>query len=286
MQLFMVQTEYFYSIINSANMNLKRRLFIYNGVRDKMHLLDKKAVVTYWVGSISQMFLACIIIFILKFNEIQYPEVLNILFLIVGGSSSAVWGIIVSIKYKYSRSGIEILKEFFNIKQSLLCYCIVIVFIIIVFGTQIFRGNVLDNVYWYTFLILFIQSIVFGGIEEIGWRYTWQPIIEKSISFEMACICTFGSWSLWHYMYFYLTNSLSMINHVSFLIGLLGSCFILGAIYKISKSLWLCVLYHCILNVLSQTLIANTLKIVIICNSICIILSILIVRKYNMHASR
>jgi len=101
----------------------------------------------------------------------------------------------------------------------------------------------------------------------------------------MACICTFGSWSLWHYMYFYLTNSLSMINHVSFLVGLLGSCFILGAIYKISKSLWLCVLYHCILNVLSQTLIANSLKMVIICNSICIILSILIVRNYKMHVS-
>ena len=246
-----------------------------------MQSLENKAVKTYWIGTMVQMFSVCLVIAILKFNQMEYPKVLNLLFLICGGVSSAMWGIIVSLKFKYVNSGLTILKNFFNIKQSPYHYCMVLFFVIIIFGTQLFRGNILDDVKWYSFFLFFIQAIIFGGIEEIGWRYTWQPLIEKKVPFEVVCILTFGSWGLWHYMYFYLTNSLELINHVSFLIGLSGSCFVLGAIYKISKSLWLCVLYHCLLNVFSQTLHANSLGLVIISNVICILLSVFMVKKHN-----
>lgn len=246
-----------------------------------MQLLENRAAKTYWIGTTLQMFTVCFIIAVFRFNQIQYPGVLGLLFLIVGGASSAIWGIIVSVKFKCVNSGFKILKDFFNIKQSPLHYSIVVFFILVIFGTQVIRGHILDGVRWYSFFILFIQSIIFGGIEEIGWRYTWQPMIEKRVSFELACIFTFVSWLLWHYMYFYITNSLVTINHASFLMGLLGSCFVLGAIYRISNSLWLCVFYHCLLNVFFQTLYGNSLKTVVISNGICIVLSVFMVRTYK-----
>jgi membrane protease YdiL (CAAX protease family) len=195
--------------------------------------------------------------------------------------SSALWGIIVSLKFKLRKSLAEILKDFFNLRKSPWGYLAVIGFIILIYGVQIFRGRVNENVYWYTYFILLLQAIVFGGIEEIGWRYTWQPLIEEKHSFAVACTATFASWALWHYMYFYITDSLFGIDHLSFLIGLLGSCFILGAIYKISKSLWLCVFYHCLLNVLSQTLQPVGLLPTVVCNSIAIMISILVVKKID-----
>lgn len=249
-----------------------------------MEFLDKKGVLTYWVGSILQLFLVCAVLFILRVNHINYPQVLDLGCLIVGGTSSALWGIIISIKH--NTPALKILYDFFNVKQSLPYYSMVLTFILILFGMQIVTGNIVNNVRWYTFFILFAQAIIFGGIEEIGWRYTWQPMIEKRVSFEVACICTFISWGLWHYMYFYLTNSLLTIHHPTFLIGLLGSCFILGAIYRVSRSLWLCVLYHCLFNVFSQIGGEGSLRSVMISNMIAILLSIIIVKKWNIKTTQ
>ena len=221
-----------------------------------------------------------------KISKISYPQVLNTIFLIIGGMSSALWGIIVSLKYKYKKSLHQILKDFFNVKKSPMGYLIIICFIILIFGMQILRGKMNENIYWYTYFVLFIQAIIFGGIEEIGWRYTFQPIIEKRYSFEVACTATFVSWSIWHYMYFYITDSLFMIEHLTFLIGLLGSCFILGAIYRISNSLWLCVMYHCLFNVFSQTLQPAGFIMTLICNTIGIMISILIVKNADKFSSR
>lgn len=240
----------------------------------------------YLLGTLLQIFTVCLLIFILKINNIQYPQIFNILFLIIGGSSSAIWGIIVSKKSNRVNSYKRILADFFAIKQQLSHYAIVIIFLIINFGLQIINARVINQVQWYSFLLLFFQAIIFGGIEEIGWRYTFQPLLEKKLNFEISTILTFSSWGLWHYMYFYVTNNLISINHISFLIGLLGSSFILGAIYKTTKSLWLCVLYHSLFNTFSQTLIANNLYTVVICNLICIILSILIVNTNKLKIKR
>jgi len=242
---------------------------------------SRHAAKVYWLGSIGQIAIVCACCFALKISKTTYPQILDTIFLIVGGMSSALWGIIVSLKFKLRKSLAEILKDFFNLRKSPWGYLAVIGFIILIYGVQIFRGRVNENVYWYTYFILLLQAIVFGGIEEIGWRYTWQPLIEEKHSFAVACTATFASWALWHYMYFYITDSLFGIDHLSFLIGLLGSCFILGAIYKISKSLWLCVFYHCLLNVLSQTLQPVGLLPIVVCNSIAIMISILVVKKID-----
>ena len=239
----------------------------------------KRAALLYWLGTIGQISIACSCLLFLKLTNITYPQTVDILFLIVGGTSSALWGVIVSLKYGYKKSFNEIIRDFFDFRQAFWKYLMVIFFIIIIFGVQIFRGKVNSDTYWYTYIVLFLQAIIFGGIEEIGWRYTWQPIIEKKYSFVVACLSTFISWSLWHYMYFYITDSIAEIEHMPFLISMLGNCFILGAIYKITDSLWLCVLYHCLLNVFSQTLQPEGGIIIGACNTVAIIISIVLVKR-------
>lgn len=235
--------------------------------------------IVYLAGAILQMALVCGIKVILTIMNIQYPAVCDLIFLILGGTSSAIWGIIVSKKSRRISKYTDILKDYFGLNQSAKLYGLVILFLLILFGVQIITGKTADGVMWYTFPIIFVQAIVFGGIEEIGWRYTFQPLLEKSICYELASFITFLSWGIWHYMYFYITDTISTIEHKTFLIGLLGSCFILGAIYNIGQSLWLCVLYHCLLNMFSQTLVANNFTMTIICNAVCICLAIIIVRK-------
>ena len=243
-----------------------------------MPIEDKKWAKLYLAGTMAQMGLVCFVIAFLRAGHISYPAPLNLLFLIIGGASSAIWGIIVSLKSQRVDSPLKILIDFFSFKQPIVRYGIVAVFLVMLFAPQLVLARVLDGVKWYSFFVLFFQSIVFGGIEEIGWRYTFQPMLEKRDPFALATIITFIAWGAWHYMYFYMTNSLQYIQHIPFLIGLLGNSFILGAIYKIGKSLWLCVLFHCLLNVFSQTLLANSLGVVVVCNMLCIALALVLVR--------
>lgn len=240
-----------------------------------------KRIAIYILGTMLQMLLCCTIMMVLRIQQISYSPIWNIVFLIIGGSSSALWGIIVSVLTVDDKSVWSIAKDFFNLKQNASNYALTLVFLFIIFTPSVLANGFIEGTKWYTFFFLFAQAIIFGGIEEIGWRYTFQPLVEKKLSFEIACIITFICWGTWHYMYFYLTDTLQTINHLSFCIGLLGSCFILGTIYRRSKSLWLCVFYHCMLNVFSQTIQTSSLPIVLITNGICILGCIILVQVEN-----
>ena len=240
---------------------------------------DKDWIKIYWLGTMVQIFIICFVRFLLRGLDISYPEFTNWLFIVVGGASSALWGSIVAKKSGKVECYQEILLHFFGIRQPIKYYAIVFLFLVILFGNSLFTGKILEGDRWYSFLSIFMISGIFGGIEEIGWRYTFQPLLEKSLPYEVASVLTFLSWGLWHYMYFYIADSLSGTQHVSFLLGLLVSCFVLGAIYHVTHSLWLCVLYHCMLNMFSQTLAPNEVTWNWISSILCIILAIIMVRK-------
>ncbi|MBO1306869.1 CPBP family intramembrane metalloprotease [Enterococcus sp. 669A] len=193
---------------------------------------------------------------------------LGILGLVIGGGSTAIAGIITAKRSGRVTSYATILKEFFRLKQPILAYLLVLLFLLLNFGLKLqpfSPGN---------FVSLFLVSILFGGIEEIGWRYMFQPTLEKDRSFFVATIVTFLAWGGWHLLYFVVDGSLfsmTPLSLLSFLIGLLGNSFILGSLFSITKSLWLCVFYHACLNAFTQVLGANSLVYSILAASISVV---------------
>ena len=105
---------------------------------------------------------------------------------------------------------------------------------------------------WYLPIVLFCKALVFGGIEEIGWRYFFQSALQEKLTYLVSTLFTFLAWSLWHLLYFYIDGSLATVHLLPFLLGLLSNCFILSAIYTKTRSLWLCVMTHALINALSQ----------------------------------
>lgn len=168
----------------------------------------------------------------------------------LGGLSSAIWGAIISIRYHHS-SFKQLLRDFFQVKQPLSNYLLVIIFLILDFLPLVWSGRMIIQA-WYLPIILFLKALVFGGIEEIGWRYFFQPALQEKLTYLVATLFTFLAWSLWHLLYFYIDGSLATIHLLPFLFGLLSNCFILSAIYTRTRSLWLCVMTHALINCLSQ----------------------------------
>ena len=93
-----------------------------------MPIEDKKWAKLYLAGTMAQMGLVCFVIAFLRAGHISYPAPLNLLFLIIGGASSAIWGIIVSLKSQRVDSPLKILIDFFSFKQPIVRYGIVAVF--------------------------------------------------------------------------------------------------------------------------------------------------------------
>ena len=212
----------------------------------------KQALSMYLIGTFGQVLGVSLLVWFLRAEgaKVDFTSPIGIIAVVLGGLSSAFWGGLVSISYRQS-SFKQVLKDFFQVKQPLSNYLLVLIFLVLDFLPLVLSGGMVIQV-WYLPIILFIKALVFGGIEEIGWRYFFQTALQEKLTYLVSTLFTFLAWSLWHLLYFYIDGSLATIHFLPFLLGLLSNCFILSAIYTKTRSLWLCVMTHALINALSQ----------------------------------
>ena len=212
----------------------------------------KQALSMYLLGTFGQVLLVALLVWFVRTGgvKVDFTSPMGIIAVIVGGVSSALWGSLASISYHQS-SFKQLVRDFFQVKQAPLNYLLLLIFIGLDFLPLVLSGKMIIPT-WYLPIILFVKALVFGGIEEIGWRYFFQPTLQEKLTYIVSTLCTFVAWSLWHLLYFYIDGSLAMVNLIPFLLGLLSNCFILSAIYTKTRSLWLCVMTHALINALSQ----------------------------------
>lgn len=212
-----------------------------------------KALALYLSGTLGQIIIVCIAVSILRRcgMTVDFSTPLGLIAVALGGTSSAVWGCIVSIKYRRIKF-IQIVKDFFNAKQSISAYLLMVLFLILDFLPNICCGGFNINT-WYQPIMMFLMALVLGGIEEIGWRYLFQPALQEKQNYILSTMITFFCWGIWHYLYFYIDGSLPKIQFIAFYTGLLVNCFILSALFIKTKSLWICVMTHALINTFSQT---------------------------------
>lgn len=233
----------------------------------------KQALSFYLAGTLGQIFLVSLLVWLLRAGEVRvdYGTPIGLFTLMLGGLSSAIWGGYVSIRYHHS-SFKQLVRDFFQVKQAPLNYLLVLIFIGLDFLPLVLSGKMISPT-WYLPIILFVKALVFGGIEEIGWRYFFQPTLQEKLPYLVSTLCTFVAWSLWHLLYFYIDGSLTTIHLLPFLLGLLSNCFILSAIYTRTRSLWLCVMTHALINSLSQLTSAESVWLSLVIKVLIILLA-------------
>ena len=242
----------------------------------------KKAIFLYLLGTLGQIWLISIIVFVLRHlgMVVDYRTPMGIVVIGIGGVSSALWGTIIAVRYK-KYSAKKILKDFFAIKQNRGSYLFVIVFLFLDFCYVAFDGELAFNT-WYIPIILFLKALLFGGIEEVGWRYVFQPIIMERHSYISSTLFTFVPWGIWHFSYFYIEGTLPQVQPFGFLLGLLTNCFILSALFIKTNSLWICVMTHSVINVFSQLAVGGNQNISYACKIIIIVMAtVLSIREQN-----
>ena len=239
----------------------------------------KQALSMYLLGTFGQVLGVSLLVCFLRAGgvKVDFTSSLGIIAVALAGLSSAFWGSLASIGYHQS-SFKQVLKDFFQVKDSLSNYCLVLVFLLLDFFPFIFGGKITTQSLVLP-VVLFFKALLFGGVEEIGWRYFFQPTLEERIPYLSATLITFLAWSSWHLLYFYIDGSLGVIQLLPFLVGLLINCFILSALYHKTQNLWLSVMTHACINSLSQILVNEEVWLSIVSKILIISLAIWIARK-------
>lgn len=99
---------------------------------------------------------------------------------------------------------------------------------------------------WFvTPIVMFSATILGGGNEELGWRGIMQPELEKKFSFPIATLITGCVWMLWHVpLWFVVGASQQNMNFALYAIYGLILSFWLATIYKKTKSVFFCCVFH------------------------------------------
>ena len=244
-----------------------------------MNSFRSNALKLYLLGTIGQITLVSLVVFFLRQSgtTVDYTTTIGIVAIIVGGISSAQWGTIVAIKYKKIDFK-TVISDFSRVKQSYKNYLLVILFLSVNFSYVIFGGYVTITL-WYIPIIMFVKHIAFGGLEEIGWRYLFQPLLQERLSYITSTVFTFIAWGTWHFLFFYIDGSLAQVSVIPFLVGLLTNSFLLSTLYNITNSLWICAMTHSLINVCSQIFEGGNTYVSYLCKAVVIVLAIILSNK-------
>lgn len=148
---------------------------------------------------------------------------------------------------------------FLGTKHGVFRYLLVLfIFMTTFFSVYLFRTNN-DAIKISAFITTFITQIMIGGgLEEAGWRGYLLPALEKKMPVLVAVIIVGIIWASWHLIYFILPGFMQYgSNFLPYIFATILAGFILTAIYKLTDSILICIIYHGFQNTLVMTIPAN-----------------------------
>jgi len=171
--------------------------------------------------------------------------------IVLGAGFAQMYTIFILLKKHRKING---LKEYFgrvfylgNVPRTLI---ITAVFCLTQFVPNIAGNSYLGNP-WYLFILYIPLMIVGGGLEEVGWNGFFQPVLEERITFVPAAAISGAVWAFWHIPLWFVQNgNQSSMNFVSFFCHCIVLSFVIAVLYKLTYSVFACVLLHAWTNVL------------------------------------
>lgn len=146
----------------------------------------------------------------------------------------------------------EWLKNIFDYRHNIVSYILVVFLVLIYILPRCIISGYENGAPVFAIIFMIPMMLFGGGLEEAGWRYIFQPELEKKYSFTVSTVIVSVVWWLWHLPLFHILGTAQYgQNYFAFGVNVLGMSFALACIRKSTGSVWLCVLFHCMINSLS-----------------------------------
>jgi len=207
--------------------------------------LKQYLIRTFAVSWISWLVLALLV----KNNILTFSSIPGTILFTIGGFAPTV----SAISLLGNRSFKSVIDFIFSGKKKSIKYLLLFCSLqILTIGLSSRELN--PAIPWYIIPALLLVCIFLGGgNEELGWRGTMQPVLEKKFAFPIATLITGAVWSLWHLPLWFVDGSTQQ-----------STPFPLFSIYAVFLSFWLaciykktnCVFYCAVLHGLSNLLMS------------------------------
>lgn len=232
---------------------------------------DKKNITNYLCITFGITYIAWGILAILTQSNILGLETfIGRILHIVGslGPAIASWFYLkrTKIKFKYF--------VFDRRENSSIYFIIHMLAILILFSVPSLE---LNGVPTYLIPLIFIQLIFFGGgHEELLWRGILQPLLDKKYFYWQSNLIVGSIWGIWHLpLWFIVGESHQGFPFILFFIYTLFLSFVLGHLYRQTKSVGYCILFHAFANLLNLYFVLKINIIFIVIFSVYLIYTIL-----------
>ncbi|PFF23285.1 CPBP family intramembrane metalloprotease [Bacillus anthracis] len=190
-----------------------------------------------------------LLINLIKFNITTFGTPLAMMVFVLGGIMPAI--VVISLKKKYgSKEEFRVfIKNVVNPKYHFLWYILIVVLAFISCYLPIIFGGATMQKPLYVALLSFSIMIVGGGLEEIGWRGFLQPALQKRFSASFSTIIVSFIWAIWHWpLWFIPGTNQTQRDFLAFIITTIAISFLLTTIYNATKSIFMCLIFHALLN--------------------------------------
>lgn len=243
--------------------------------------MDKRVTINYLIGTFLLTYILWgLIIVLCQIGYFQFNSPISMILYTIGGNVPPIVAYVV-LKKTHIITGIkQFAKEAFAIKQKPQYYGVMIEFLIIYFGIPALMQGVSKGPELYVSFFSIPVMVFYGGSEELGWRYILQPSLEKQFPFGIATSLTACIWAAWHLPLFFI-KGIAYRNFGLFLIMVFGMAFALATIYYTSKSIWLCILFHSMVNALSSSWVIKESIVIKACTTILIVVFSLVIITYH-----
>lgn len=190
-----------------------------------------------------------LLIGLIKLNITTQGTPLAMIFFVFGGIMPAIIEISLKKKYGTKEEFRAFIKNIVNPKHHLAWYILIIVLSFISCYLPTLFGGATTQKPLYMALLNFPIMIIGGGIEEIGWRGFLQPALQKRFSAFFSTVIVSIIWASWHLpLWFIPGTNQSQRDFLSFTITTFAVSFLLTIIYNATKSIFMCIIFHALLN--------------------------------------
>jgi len=91
--------------------------------------------------------------------------------------------------------------------------------------------------------------IIGGGLEELGWRGVLLPELMKKYSILVSTVIVSITWVVWHIPLWFIKGVPQYgSNFVEFAFSVIGFALLLSIVYTKTKSIFMCILFHSLVN--------------------------------------
>lgn len=95
------------------------------------------------------------------------------------------------------------------------------------------------------FIVFMLAMLLYGGNEELGWRGTMLPILEKKVSVPLAVLIVGLVWVIWHIpLWFIEGDSHQNMSFIWFALLGVALSYWLSMVYDITRAVIFCMILH------------------------------------------